>query len=149
MENKYIIALTVTLSVSLLAWKTLHPKSTSPNQTAHLSIQTQTPENKTSARIPTPSLEELKAKTQAIEVPIAAQSLEEFEHEFKNYKTKEIESLIKSIDEQLQSKMLIKKANSERLSGSELTELTEGLRKQTALHKILIDRKIQNLEAQL
>lgn len=69
-------------------------------------------------------------------------SIEDFEHQYLSYKESDLRYEILQIEKDLESRELIKKANEHLLTVDEFQSLAFLLRKKSALHKILMDRTI-------
>jgi hypothetical protein len=142
--------ITILLIALILACAIIWKKQSKP-QSGLPSSSIQTLERKdgdtvaAQALIPKKSTAELQTEANAYEPN--GESLDHFEKQYEHLSEKDLRQEIEILKLRLEDQ--IKTANSRRLSSEELTHLTEGIRKKVALQKILLDRKLQEVEAKL
>lgn len=146
MKSRTICIILALTTGAGIAWKVLNKSNTQSSNPSSSTLINQDPSAKVDAQsLPAPST---PPEAQSYSIP-KVQSFQEFEDEYTHLSSQELEQSLKNVEAALENKMLIKKANAQRLSAAELSELTEGIRKKSTIRKILLDRKIAKLEEKL
>lgn len=153
MKTKYVIlSILIVFAIGLLLYfRTSSPVAAIISKAKQLTLKPKNEVNyssdKTNDSNPE-NIESLKAKADAYQLPKTT-TAEQIESQYVNSSNEQIKVELENLEAYLQSSHLVKKANSSRLSAQDLETLTVSIRKQFALHKILLQRKIKKIEARI
>ncbi|AZZ36906.1 hypothetical protein CIK05_08920 [Bdellovibrio sp. qaytius] len=140
-----ILALT---AAYMLNEKPKHADAVSAESANEESIALSPSENKIVLENKKEALEELKQSVHAYKMPEGL-NIADFEHQYLDATEKEIEQRIHILQNNPTLQKLIQKGNVSSLTVVEVKLLAENMRETAALHKILLDRKIKELQEKI
>ncbi len=153
MKTKLSLSVLALIAVTLFAFAFYGPVISEPKASEKIiEPQESPPEPDTrsvppSVPAPSPSVENLvkQAKPYAIQ----GQEVADWIHQYRDLSNQQIRNEIRRIEADLKAQQLIEKSNQGNLNDTELATLTASIRRKVALHQLLLERRLKEIEARI